>query len=215
MFGEPTADRSTAALASQYSVAEQAFQRGDIGVSQTLFEAIVRQVNDQPLAQLRLGLIYQKQHRFRQAMSAYDEVLLLPPGDQRDDLVRSAQMKARFNRAILSLQAAAEDLEHIEPDVLDEPMDKGRAELRGYVQAALAVVGDRASLSREKTSDQNAKGVVLVRVPPVRPVTTSIDQRDTTAVVAERNPVASTVVIRGGMNDAAAPRLDKRTTTPR
>jgi hypothetical protein len=123
-------------------------------------------------------------------------------------------MKARFNRAVLSLQAAAEDLEHIEPNMLDPSMDKGRVELSDYVQAALAVVGERSNISRDKASDQSAKGVVLVRPSPVKAPITVVAEGSAASAVAARKPVMQPVVIRGGMNDGASQEPDKRAITP-
>lgn len=213
VFAQPESANRSAALLNQYALAEQAFRRGDFSTAQMIFDAIVHQANDQPLAQFRLGMIYQMQHRFRQAMAAYDEVLLLPPGDLRDDPVRTAQMKARFNRAVLSLQAAAEDLEHIEPNSLDAAVDKGRMELQGYVQAALAVVGEQSKGFGDKASEAGATGVVLERSPPVSSATTAKADAIPPSAVETRTPAP--VLIRGGMNPVAVPkRFDERVDIP-
>jgi tetratricopeptide (TPR) repeat protein len=126
-------------VAQEYALAERAFQAGELAQAELLFTKIIEAHGDEPNAWLRLGLIQQRRHVFKAALSAYDNALActsLAAGDPSQVFA-----KVHFNRALLLLESAASDLRGIPPGVLADSLDLTRETLAAHVEAALRSAG--------------------------------------------------------------------------
>lgn len=165
-----------APLAREYAQAEQAFQAGDLNTAQERYSKILHTHGDQPLAWFRLGVIYQRQQDPRAALRAYESAVASADHAAASDETRKVLGKARFNRALLLLQGASEDLGRVPAGLLDKDLDASRKIITAHVDAALLAVGnqplrERASPARD--SDVASARGYLYTVPEPKVIITT------------------------------------------
>jgi tetratricopeptide (TPR) repeat protein len=157
-------------VAREYSIAERAFQAGNLTEAEVLFTKIIEAHGDEPNAWLRIGIIQQRRHSFKAALSAYDNALSCAPPAGGNAATVAA--KAHFNRALLLLEAAAQDLRGIGPGVLADSLDFTRETLAAHVDAALQSAGsagppDAPEPPASAAAGSSALGYVYVVKTPV------------------------------------------------
>jgi tetratricopeptide (TPR) repeat protein len=156
-------------VARELALAESAFQAGDFAQAELQFRKIIEVHGDEPNAWLRIGLIQQRRHAFKAALSAYDSALSCAAADTDSSQVFA---KVRFNRALLLLESAAQDLRGIRPGVLAESLDLTRETLAAHVEAALRSAGSAgpAEPPTSAAAASSALGYVYEVKRPVAPV---------------------------------------------
>jgi len=156
-------------VAREFALAERAFQSGDFEQAELLFRKIIDAHGDEPNAWLRIGLIQQRRHAFKAALSAYDSALSCASAATDTSQVFA---KVRFNRALLLLDSAAQDLRAIRPGVLAESLDLTRETLAAHVEAALLSAGSAgpAEPPPSAAAGSSALGYVYEVKRPVAPV---------------------------------------------
>jgi tetratricopeptide (TPR) repeat protein len=147
---------------SEYVRAERLFESGDITRAAQLYSRILEKNSEQPFAWFRLGIIYQQLEKFRPSLQAYDSALLYAEQDPSNAEMREVVAKAHFNRAMLLMDAAAQDLQQIQDDVLNENQEASRVEVHRYMSEALRAAKSRQQLERIQMSrtSERAKGYV-------------------------------------------------------
>lgn len=165
--GRPVASAGVAG----YVQAEQAFQAGDLSRARELYAQLTEQSADQPLAWFRLGLIQQRQQAARAALHAYDQALSQAQTQADAPDTKELLAKIRFNRALLLLEVAAEDLQKIAPQALSRELEVTRAAVQQHLGAALLSAGSRVSLdapNRVKSVSKSvrAKSYIYTAPPP-------------------------------------------------
>jgi tetratricopeptide (TPR) repeat protein len=189
------ADRQ-APFAQEYALAEQAFRAGDLNKAQERYSKILHTHGDQPLAWFRLGVIYQRQQDPRAALRAYESALVSADRAAASDETRRIMGKARFNRAVLLLQGASDDLGQVPPGLLDRDLDVSREVMAEHVNAALLAVGIQPSRRRaEAAQDSDAAGAKGYVYTAPEPRTTAAP--DTNSVSNTQNGPKSTPAIPG------------------
>ena len=171
-------------LYAAYSQGEQAYAAGDWDTARDRYLDITKLDAGQAPAWLRLGVIQHRTGHWRESLGAYDQVLTLyaatPEAPEAAELVA----KARYDRALLFLSAAKDDLAAVEGSPLDPALLRSRAVIAVRVDDAL-----RAS-SPDAANEMAAAPAVIERAAP--------------AVVIGRSSAGTKPIriIRGGMHAA-------------
>lgn len=167
--GQSTA-RGVSAAQAEYTLAERAFQTGDLAHASELYARILEQHGDQALAWFRVGLIHHRQQAFRPALHAYDKALDCADAQVAGTPDEEAIAKIRFNRALLLMDAAANDLQSIPPEVLSKDMETTREVVHHHVSSALLSAGSSVQLDPIKKSKSGAKARSYVYTAQSKPV---------------------------------------------
>ena len=145
-FATPPDLQPALAAQAEYARAEQAFQAGDLTRSSQLYSKILEGDSAQPFAWFRLGLAHHQLKNFRQALHAYDSAISYAQTTIDVPDLQETIAKTRFNRAMLLLDAAGEDLRLIPANVLARELEVTRSDVHEHVSAALQSARSRVQL---------------------------------------------------------------------